>query len=330
MSVPTEQRKAEMEDSGISRRSVLYGAAAVVAGTLWGGVTLVWGADASSKPGVQMYMVLEEYQKDPAGTLAKLHSIGYGYLEAFAMPMVISDLAEFKRMVGDAGLECPSGHFAFGFFPPEKLLDDAGRLGVHYVVGSVMPTPTDLSKDDDLKHGDPKAITQMFNNRTADDFKRMAAQANEIGESAKKRGLEFAYHNHNVEFRKIEGGTTGYEILVNETDPTLVKLEVDAGWMAVGGADPAALITANASRVKLMHLKDFGTISPPINELDGKAEARIVDLGTGVAPLKAAYKAARNAGTKCFIVDHDPPFHGKTALETAKVDYAYMARLMGR
>lgn|GEM_PF-4138775 len=85
-----------MEDSGISRRSFLYGSAAVVAGTLVGDVTGGWSADANSKPGVQMYMVLAEYRNDPAGTLAKLHSIGYGYLEAFAMPMVISDLAECR------------------------------------------------------------------------------------------------------------------------------------------------------------------------------------------------------------------------------------------
>src|SRR5579871_2738758 len=96
MSVPTEQRETRMKDRGISRRSFLHGSAAVVAGTLVGDVTGLWAADANSKPGVQMYMVLAEYQKDPAGTLAKLHSIGYGYLEAFAMPMVISDLAECR------------------------------------------------------------------------------------------------------------------------------------------------------------------------------------------------------------------------------------------
>lgn len=235
---PAEQGGAEMEDSRISRRSFLYGSAVVVAGTKVAGVTYAWGADAKSKPGVQMYMVASDFKKDPAGTLAKLHSIGYGYLEAFAVPGVISDMAEFKRMVGDAGLECPSGGVAFGFFPPEKLLDDAEILGVHYVVSSVMPAPTDLLKNDDLQHGNPKAIMEVFNNRTADDFKRMADQANEIGESAKKRGLEFAYHNHNVEFRKLEGGTTGYEILLKETDPALVKLEVDAGWMSEGGLIP--------------------------------------------------------------------------------------------
>jgi sugar phosphate isomerase/epimerase len=309
----------------LNRRDFLFKSAAVVAGTQMAGSTHLLGADFKSKPGIQMYMVLADYKKDPAGTLAQLKAIGYGYVEAFAM--AIGNLAEFRKLLGDAGLGCPSAHFAFGFFPPEKLLDDAGTLGVHYVVSSVLPA--DLPKDDDLRNGNSGAILQMMNHLTADDFKRMAKMANEIGESAKKRGLVFAYHNHNVEFRKLEGGMTGYEILLNETDPALVSLEVDAGWMAAGGADPAALISANAGRVRLMHFKDFSTVTPPINELGPEAGGHIVDLGTGVAPLKDAYEAARKAGTEYFIVDHDPPFHGKTALQAAKVDYAYVAGLMG-
>ena len=122
---------------------------------------------------------------------------------------------------------------------------------------------------------------QKMNHMTADDFKGMAATANQIAESAKKRDLVFAYHNHNVEFRKLEGGTTGYDILLKETDPALVKLEVDAGWVAAGGGDPAKVIAANADRVKLMHFKDFSTVTPPINELGPAAGGHIVDLGTG-------------------------------------------------
>jgi sugar phosphate isomerase/epimerase len=306
--------------TSLTRRSLLVRSAAVVAGVQVAGVTRLFGADAKSKPGVQMYMVAADFKKDPAGTLAKLAAIGYGYVEAFAM--TISNMAEFRKMVSDAGLGCPSGHFGFGFMPTEKVLDDASALGVRYAVSSVLPPGP-------AKSGDMSWMMQKVNHLTADDFKRMAAQANEIGESAKKRGLEFAYHNHNVEFRKLEGGGTGYEILLKETDPALVKLEVDAGWMAEGGADPAAEISANADRVKLMHFKDFSTVTPAINELGPAAGGHIVDLGTGVAPLKAAYEAARKAGVEYFIVDHDPPFHGKTALEAAKVDYAYVAGLMG-
>ena len=306
--------------TSLSRRTLLIRSAAVVAGAQVAGLPRLFGADAKSKPGVQMYMVAADFRKDPAGTLAKLAAIGYGYVEAFAM--AIANMGEFRKMVSDAGLGCPSGHFAFGFMPTEKVLDDAGAMGVRYVVSSVLPA-------EPPKNGDVAGIMEKMNHLTRDDFKKMAATANLIGESAKKRGLVFAYHNHNVEFRKLEGGKDGYEILLQETDPALVKLEVDAGWMAAGGADPAALIAANAERVRLMHFKDFSTVTPPVNELGPAAGGHIVDLGTGVAPLKAAYEAARKAGTEYLIVDHDPPFHGKTALEAAKVDYAYVAGLMG-
>lgn len=305
--------------SSPTRRDFLFRSFAVLAGVQLADVTRLFGTDAKSEPGVQMYMVAADFKKDPAGTLSKIKAIGYGYVEAFAM--AIANMAEFKKMLGDAGLGCPSGHFMFGFAPTEKVLEDANTLGVRYVVSSVMPP-------EPPKSGDMSGILQMLNQLTADDFKQMAAKANEIGESAKKHGLEFAYHNHNVEFRKLEGGETGYDILLKETDPALVKLEVDAGWMAAGGADPAALITSNAERVKLMHFKDFSTVTPPINELGPAAGGHIVDLGTGVAPLKAAYIAARRAEVEYFIVDHDPPFHGKTAFETARVDYGYVAGLM--
>jgi sugar phosphate isomerase/epimerase len=283
------------------------------------GVTRLWGADPRSKPGVQMFMGAEDYRKDPSGTLARLAAIGYGYIEAFAM--VIPNIGEFKKMLGDAGLGCPSGHFGFGFEDTEKALDAASALGVRYAVSSILPP-------EPPKNGDFAAVMQRMNHLTADDFKRMAALANRIGEGAKRRGIEFAYHNHNVEFRRVEGSGTGFDILLKETDPKLVKLEVDAGWMAAGGADTAALITANAERVRLLHFKDFSTITPPVTELGGAAGDHIVDLGAGIVPLKAAFFAARKAGAEYFIVDHDPPFHNKTAIEAAKVDFDYVAALM--
>jgi len=304
----------------LSRRNLLIRSAAVAAGAQAVGVSRLFAADAAEpKPGVQMYMVAADFKKDPAGTLKQLAAMGYGYVEAFAM--AISNVGEFKKMLGDAGLGCPAGHFGFGFMPTEKVLDQAGELGVKYVISSVLPPGPP-------KEGGAAGIMAKMNQLTADDFKSMAAAANQIAESAKRHGLVFAYHNHNVEFRKFEGGQTGYDILLKETDPALVKLEVDAGWVAAGGGDPAALIAANADRVKLMHFKDFSTVTPPINELGPAAGGHIVDLGTGVAPLKAAYAAAKKAGVEYFIVDHDPPFKGKTALEAAKLDYAYVAGLM--
>lgn len=304
----------------LSRRGLLVRSAAVVAGVQVAGVSRLFAADETSKPGVQMYMVAADYKKDPAGTLKQLGAIGYGYVEAFAM--AITNIPEFKKMLADAGLGCPAGHFGFGFMPTEKVLDQASELGVKYAISSVLPPgPSNGS-------GGAMAAMAKLNHLTADDFKGMAATANQIGEAAKNKGLQFAYHNHNVEFKKFEGGQTGYDILLKETDPALVKLEVDAGWVAAGGGDPAALIRANADRVKLIHFKDFSTVTPAVNELGPEAGGHIVDLGTGVAPLKAAYEAAKKAGVKYFIVDHDPPFKGKTAMEAAKLDYKYVAGLM--
>ena len=267
-----------------------------------------------------MFMFAADYRKDPAGTLKSLAAIGYGYVEAFAS--AIPSIADFKKALSDSGLGCPSSHFLFGLGEPtEKLLDQASAMGVHYVLSSILPPEPPTS-------GNFASVLDRVNHMTADDFRRVAALANQIGESAQKRGMQYAYHNHNFDFRKVEGNTTGYEILLRETDPKLVKLELDAGWAAVGGADPAAIIRANPGRVRLLHFKDFSSITPPDNELSRRAAASIVDLGTGVAPLKAAYEAAREAGVKYFIVDHDPPFHGQTTMQAAKVDYDFVARLM--
>ena len=298
-----------------SRRGFLFGSAALAAASQ---TRSLWAAPAI-KPGVQLYMMQAEMAKDPAATLKRLASIGYGYVEAFAM--AIRSIADFKAMVSDAGLGCPAGHFSFGFASAEKVLDDAAALGVRYAISSVLPPPST---------GQPNIanLMQRMNSLTRDDFKQLAGQANQLGEAAKKRGIQFAYHNHNVEFRRFEGGETGYSILLHETDPELVKFEVDAGWMAAGGADPAATIAANPGRIRLLHFKDFSSITPPNNVLGVEAGSKIVDLGTGVAPLKAAFLAARKVGVEHFIVDHDPPFHDKTAFEAAKIDFDFVAKLL--
>lgn len=299
----------------MSRRNFLAGTAAV-AGAAQSGQ--LWAAPAL-KPGVQLYMLAAEMQADPGGTLAKLAAIGYGYVESF--PAAVKSIPEFRRMLSDSGLGCPAGHFYFGMMPAEKVLDDASAMGVKYAICSVLPPPSKPVTDG-------TSLLAAMNSLGRDDFKSMAHQANELGDAASKRGIQFAYHNHNVEFRKFQGGETGYSILLAETDPGLVKLEVDAGWMAAGGADPAAVISANAARVRLLHFKDFSSITPPSNTLGPEAGSRIVDLGAGVAPLKAAFEAARKAGVEHFIVDHDPPFNGKTAFEAAKIDFDFVAGLL--
>lgn len=303
----------------LTRRSILLRSAAVLASAPFVATAHALAADPQSRPGIQMFMIAADYRRDPLGTLRQLAAIGYGYVEAFSA--LLPDMHAFRQMIGDTGLGCPAGHFPFGIIDTEKALDQAAALGVRYAISSILP-PTQP------KNGNFSGIITAMNTMTADDFRRQAALANRIGESARKRGLQFAYHNHNFEFRQVEGKTTGYEIFLRETDPKLVKLEVDAGWMAAAGADPVAIIRANPDRVRLLHFKDFSTVTPPIQHLGDGSGAHIVNLGTGVVPLKAAYAAARKAGVRYFIVDHDPPFHGQTTMQAAAADYHYVAALM--
>ena len=105
-------------------------------------------------------------------------------------------------------------------------LERAHALEVKYVVAStLLPEPVTM---------DVAKIVARMNSLTVDDWKEISNNANDIGAKAKAAGFQFAYHNHFHEFRKY-GEVTGYDVLLAETDPALVKLEADCGWMVVAG-----------------------------------------------------------------------------------------------
>jgi sugar phosphate isomerase/epimerase len=305
--------------STFSRRSFLArsAAAAAVAGINAVAPNSLFGATKVSLPGIQLYMVQAEMQKDPSGTLRKLATIGYPYVEY--SPLGFGNAAEFRKVVADTGLQCPSGHFVFGIGETNKQLDDAATVGAHYIISTIM-LPRPLTNT--------AGVMEQLNHLERDDFKRMAAKANEIGKGAHERGLQYAYHNHNVEFRTFEDGVTGYSILMKETDPELVKFEADLGWMVTGGADPLAIIKSAPQRFPLLHFKDFAVLNPPVIELGTDRQKQIVDLGQGMVPFKQFVAEAKKIGVERYIVDHDPPFANQTALEAAKSDFDYLSGLL--
>ncbi len=263
--------------------------------------------------GIQQYMVKDLMTKDPEGTLAKLASIGYTEIEAYGF--TIANPKEFRQQVNAAGLRCFSGQFDFGFDDPDKALDKASALGVRYAISSMLLPRLRSGVD----------FYAMVNSLSQDDFKRMAYRANEIGEHARKRGLKYAYHNHWFEFRDFGNGETGYSILLKETDSALVEFEPDAGWMAVGGANPVQLLQKMQGRFHLIHFKDFVVRTNPASS---DHEQQFVDLGDGMVPLKSIVDCAKDLGIEHFIVDHDPPFHGMTAIDAARLDYGFLAGLL--
>ena len=277
--------------------------------------------------GIQLYTVNAELVKDPAGTLKKIAQIGYSEVETAGWGTLSA--AQFRDLLRDVGLRAPSAHLMFGIADTGKLLDDAKTLGVDFVVSSALLAPTESPKN--LQ--DPKGLQDFFikrlNSQSADDFRRVASTANEIGHKAKAAGLTYAYHNHNFEFRDLGNGKTGYDILLAETDPSVVKFEVDCGWMKVAGKDPIDYLTRLRDRIVMLHIKDFKNLTKPITALMAPDAPEPTELGRGSIDLKPIVKAGLTAGVKHIFVEQEPPFKEVPAIEAAEIDYRALKSILG-
>lgn len=301
----------------VTRRSFLAMAACGAAGAAMG--SRAWAAPGTIPVGIQLYTVGTDLQKDPAGTLKKVAEIGYKEVELASLGTLTA--AQMRDMVKEAGLSMPSAHMMFGMAATEKLLDDAKTLGVEYVVSSIL-----------LGHppeGGMQNFLKALNGMTADDFKQTAAKANEIGQKAKAAGLQYAYHNHNFEFRDLGGGQTGYEIILKETDPALVKFEADCGWMSAAGKDPVAFLDRYPQRYVMLHIKDFKNLGKPVTALMAPDAPAPTELGRGSVDLKTVVEAGRKLGIKHMFVEQEPPFKEMAPLEAARVDYQTLHGLLG-
>lgn len=279
-----------------------------------------WPAAQTIPTGIQLYTVNADLEKDPAATLHKIAQIGYTTVETAGFGKLTA--AQFRDLLKDAGLHAPSAHLNFGMAPTDKLLDDAKTLGVKYVVSSILlPHPLDPSAG-------MKGVLQALNSLTADDFKQIAARANEIAHKAKAAGLQYAYHNHNFEFRDLGNGQKGYDILLRDTDPSVVKFEADCGWMKVGGVDPVQYLTRHPNRYVMLHIKDFKNITGPVTTLMAPNAPTPTELGRGSIDLKPIVAAGRKVGVKYMFVEQEPPFKEMTAMEAAAVDYTTLHSLL--
>lgn len=275
-------------------------------------------AGASLPVGIQLYTVNADLMKDPAGTLKKIAEIGYTEVETAGFGKLTA--AQFRDLVRDAGLRVPSAHLMFGMKETSKLLEDAKTLGAEYVVSSVLTAKSPGNGMQDF--------LKILNTLTADDFRRTAAKANEIGQQAKAADLKYAYHNHNFEFRDLGDGQTGYDILLEETDPALVKFEADCGWMKVAGKDPVDYLSKHGDRYRMLHIKDFKNITKPITALMSPDAPAPTELGRGSIDLKPVVDAGLNAGVKHMFVEQEPPFKEMSAMEAAEADYKVLHSLL--
>lgn len=249
-------------------------------------------------PGLQLWTVKEELAKDFDGTLRRLKALGYARVEAAGWSGKSPD--DFRKGVRAAGLDCFSCHFSMGdlITEHESKLAAARDVGARYFVAS---SPAFLKPLDPARPW----VFAVAEAMTLADWRRNAEAMNRIGARAKALGLRFGYHNHPAEFLTIDG-TFIFAELLRLTDPTLVTFEVDLGWVAGAGYDPAKILAAHGARIELLHVKDIaarertpGTIVTDLNT---------TPVGSGTIDWAPIFKAADRAPIAGWFVEQEPPF----------------------
>jgi len=296
----------------ISRRQFVTGGAMTAAALM--GSKRLFAAAGEPAIGLQLYSVRKMLAQDYAGTLRQVAEVGFRNVEAAGF--YGHSAADVKQIMAGAGLNCFSAHYSLADLlkSMDATIEYAKELGLHYVICS-SPSVADPSRFANAPGG---AWQAMHKSMTADDWKWNAEQFNQIGKKMKAQGLKFGYHNHTMEFRDLGGGTNGYQILLKDTDPAVVTLEMDCGWVAAAGANPAEILLAHPTRFSLLHIKDFKAAQA--GQEPGQRQS--TELGKGVVDFKPVFAAARKVGIRYAIVEQEE--FDMPAIDALKIDLQFM------
>jgi sugar phosphate isomerase/epimerase len=312
--------------SPVTRRAFLGGLAAA------SGAAACLAAENRERPffashglplGLQLYTLGEAPYRDLEGTLQAVARIGYRTVETVGL--MKRSAAELRAALDRAGLSCPSAHVPLqgsGLTLSGdlgRLAADMHRIGARYVVVPILPVPPRF-RPQEAKDG-AGFLSHVAAEMTADDWRRTAELLNERGAALKREGLRLAYHNHNIEFVRV-GSKSGYELLLENTQPDTVWFEMDVGWVAAAGVNPIPLLRAHRGRFRLMHIKDLkaSTVANHAFRMDP------ADIGAGSLNWKAILPAGYRAGVRDFYVEQEPPFSGPR-LAAARADFEYLDAL---
>jgi sugar phosphate isomerase/epimerase len=248
----------------------------------------------SARPiGLQLYGVRSELACDFRDTLRQVAEAGYEEVEfagygGLSAPQMAALLREFKlRAVGShVGL---------------RLLDQDLEGEIDYCLAIDCPSiaiPT---------------LTPQWRSTTAEGYRALAAYLSRIGRRCRQRGITLVYHNHDFDFVQDEGRYL-LDILLAESDPDDLQLELDCGWTAYCAVDPVAYLHAYAGRVPLVHLKDLA------------ADRSFIDLGAGTLDIAAHYHAALACGAQRILIDNDTP--QPPVLDSVRRSLAHLRRIL--
>jgi sugar phosphate isomerase/epimerase len=260
--------------------------------------------------GLQLYTIRDEISKtkDLSETIGHVAAAGYKQVELYGYnterKFFGHSVKEFSDILKKNHLKTPSGHYGladmlhganYNWDSWKYLLEDAKTLGHKYVVIPYL----------DDKH------------RTADDFKRVAERLNKGGELSKDAGLITGYHNHNFEFETADG-TTHYEYLLKNTDPALVKFEMDMYWVKYAEQDPVEWFKKYPGRFPMWHIKDMEA------KTEGKPKGQTCEVGNGIIDWSAIFAQKKLAGLDYTFVEQEQ--YTRPVFECIKISADYMKK----
>jgi sugar phosphate isomerase/epimerase len=251
-------------------------------------IALTWPTNLETVPrkavGLQLYSLRDQFKKDVAQTLDQVRAFGITNVELAGTYGVAPE--KFKAQLDARGLKAISGHFSY-----EQCRDDiegvareAKLLGLEYAGCAWIP------------HKDP------FDEKTC---REAAAVFNRAGEALAKHGIKFFYHTHGYEFLPYRDGTL-FDLLMAETKPEYVRIEMDVYWIVHPGLDPVKLLEKYGKRFELLHVKDMKRGTP--GGFTGHSDVtNNVALGEGIIDWPRVFRAAQKAGVKWYFIEDESP-----------------------
>lgn len=258
--------------------------------------------------GLQLFTVRAEMERDFEGTLEKVAAIGYNEVEFagyFEHPP-----QDVRKMLERHGLTAPSAHVDYQSLVSNwpQVVETAQTIGHTYIVN--VGVALNLLGEPDI-------------------WKRAADVFNRAGEFSQRAGIQFAYHNHYLEFIPVNGKKP-YDLLLELCDPDLVKMELDFCWMAAVEQDPFIYFQRFPGRFPLAHVKQLRKLPTrmPGDEVGmilwERTVPAITEVGEGVIDWKSTLGQAMQSGTQHFFVEHDAP---QSPLASIQTSYDYLEKL---
>lgn len=328
--IPTPNLERSM--TNLSRRSFMQaacasGLAAPLAAACQTMTSGPFFASRSAPIGIQLYTLSDMLAANLEGAVSGVARIGYDTVE---IPSYMGKTpAQLREIFDRHGVKCTGAHIGMNAGTSaapglrgdlNKLAADMHVLGVTHVYAPSMPAPADLGLTPNEGEG-YAFIVRAAAAMQEQHWKRFADELSDVGRKLNANGVKFGYHNHNYEFVKV-GDRTGFDILVEESDPAAVSFELDVGWAAAAGYDIPELFRKHSGRYTGMHMKDVKASTQPNIAL----KMDPTEVGSGRLDWKVILPAAHKAGVRNFFLEQEPPFE-KGRMEAAEIGYRFLSTL---